>query len=113
MQMVCTGRRSSLGAAAAGTAPLVEVTTASGKSLGKVLRDVVGNKQSATGWSSYGSLMLGTQHGKVEIDYLDIVSVRRATSFVETKPAWLRRGRRGNNDGANRASHPSIRGHLP
>jgi len=38
--------------------------------------------------SSYGSLMLGTN--TVGIDYLDIVPVRRAPSFVETKPVWLR-----------------------
>jgi hypothetical protein len=38
----------------------------------------VGNSQSAKGWSSYGSIVIATELGKVEIDYLDIVLMHTA-----------------------------------
>ena len=44
---------------------------------------MVGNTQSAKGWSSYGSILLATERGKVEIDYLDIVSMQKALSAGE------------------------------
>jgi hypothetical protein len=64
--------------------PLLEVTTASGKTItGQLLRDVVGNQQGPRGWSSYGSILLSTERGKMEIDYLDIVSVQKKGSPTE------------------------------
>lgn len=58
--------------------PYVEVVTASGKShTGQLLRDLVGNTPKVGGWSSYGVITLATERGKVEIDYLDIVTVQR------------------------------------
>jgi hypothetical protein len=72
-------------------APLIEVTTVNGKTFrGQLLRDLVGNKQSAKGWSSYGSITLATQEGTVEIDYLDIVSVGKQSSCAEKQSVWLR-----------------------
>ena len=59
--------------------PRLEVVTAAGKAyLGQLLRAVVGNSQSAKGWSSYGSIVIATELGKVEIDYLDIVLMHTA-----------------------------------
>jgi hypothetical protein len=59
--------------------PLVEVVTASGKSYtGQLLRDLVGNTPKVGGWSSYGVITLATERGKVQIDYLDIVTVQRS-----------------------------------
>lgn len=77
--------------------PRLEVVTAAGTGcLGQLLRAVVGNTQSAKGWSSYGSILLATERGKVEIDYLDIVSMRKAPSSVQEKslPNVFRKTRR-------------------
>ena len=53
--------------------------------LGQLLRAVVGNMQRAKGWSSYGTLEVATERGKVEIDYLDIVSMQKVLSSVQDK----------------------------
>ncbi len=72
-------------------APVLDVTTANGKAFrGQLLRDLVGNKQSGKGWSSYGLITLATQDGTIEIDYLDIVSVVRQSSSAEKQSVWLR-----------------------
>jgi hypothetical protein len=70
--------------------PRLVVTTANGKAFsGQLLRDVVGNKQTAKGWSSYGSMCLATQDGKVEIDYLDIVTVQTKSAPQRKDSVWL------------------------
>ena len=66
--------------------PLLEVITASGETfVGQLLRDIVGNTQSAKGWSCHGSITLTTERGKVEIDYLDVVTVQKTLSLVLEK----------------------------
>jgi hypothetical protein len=75
--------------------PRLVVTTATGKAIsGQLLRDEVGNKQTAKGWSSYGSIWLATQDGKVEIDYLDIVIVQTKPVPEWQEPVWLNGGLR-------------------
>ncbi len=77
--------------------PRLEVVTAGGTAcLGQLLRAVVGNAQGAKGWSSYGSILLATERGKVEIDYLDIVSMQKALSSLQEKalPNVFRKARR-------------------
>lgn len=67
--------------------PCLEVVTAGGTvRLGQLLHAVVGNMQSAKGWSTYGSILLATESGKVEIDYLDIVSMHKALPSAEEEP---------------------------
>jgi hypothetical protein len=58
-------------------APELHVTTATQKVFsGHLVRDHVGNNARKGGrWTYYGSILLHTEHGEVEIDYLDIVSV--------------------------------------
>jgi hypothetical protein len=59
--------------------PRLEVVKAAGKAfLGQLLKAVVGNSQSAPCWSSYGSIVIATELGKVEIDYLGIVLMHTA-----------------------------------
>jgi hypothetical protein len=81
--------------------PRLEVVTAAGTArLGQLLRAVVGNTQSAKGWSSYGSILLATERGKVEIDYLDIVSMQKALSAGEKSlPNVFRKTRRPSKKG--------------
>ena len=70
--------------------PCLEVITAGGKAiLGQLLRAVAGNKQNAKGWSSYGTIELATECGKIEIHYLDIVSMQGA--FVGTGEIFAER----------------------
>jgi hypothetical protein len=72
--------------------PYVEVVTASGKSYtGQLLRAVVGNTPRVGGWSSYGAITLATERGKVEIDYLDIVTVQRPLQELLEPAAYLLR----------------------
>jgi hypothetical protein len=61
--------------------PDVVVTRTNGKKIaGQIVRDVVVNKPSKKGgpWVCVGVVTIATSHGKVEIDYLDIVLVERA-----------------------------------
>ena len=64
--------------------PRLEVVTAAGTAyLGQLLKAVVGNSPSAKGWSSYGSIVIATELGKVEIDYLDVVLLRKAPAKAD------------------------------
>ena len=68
----------------AAPSPRLQVITASGKAiLGQLLRAVAGNTQGPKGWSSYGTMELATERGKIEIDYLDIVSMEKARSSTQ------------------------------
>jgi hypothetical protein len=71
--------------------PNLEVITASGKTyVGQLLRDLIGNTPKVGGWNSYGVLTLATERGKIEIDYLDVVTVQKALqSKSETQPYML------------------------
>jgi hypothetical protein len=70
--------------------PLLEVTTAGGNTfVGQLLRAAVGNRQGAKGWSSYGAIMLATERGKVEIDYLDVATVEVARPPEPEAPSLL------------------------
>jgi hypothetical protein len=72
-------------------APHLEITTANGNAFkGHLLRDTVGNKQTAKGWNSYGSICLATEVGKIEIDYLDIVTIHRKPTSTPKVSVWLR-----------------------
>ena len=64
--------------------PNLEVITASGKTyVGQLLRDLIGNTPKVGGWNSYGVMTLATECGKIEIDYLDVVTVQKA---LQSKP---------------------------
>jgi hypothetical protein len=76
--------------------PLLEVIMANGKAIfGQLLRAVVGNTQNGSAWKSFGSMTLATEHGKIEIDYLDIVTLQEVLAQPESVPPPLAtRGRR-------------------
>jgi hypothetical protein len=75
--------------------PLVEVVTASGKSVfGQLIRDVAGNAQTRKGWNCYGAIMLSTEQGKVEIDYLDVVTVEKSVPRTRDIRVPMRKARR-------------------
>jgi hypothetical protein len=77
--------------------PNLEVITASGKTyVGQLLRDLIGNTPKVGGWNSYGVMTLATERGKIEIDYLDVVTVQKAQQAKpDAQPYMLAiRGRR-------------------
>lgn len=70
--------------------PYLQVITASGrKHLGQLVRDVVGNTPKIGGWHAYGQITLSTEGGKVEIDYLDVVTVQRIQQAQPEQQSYI------------------------
>ena len=58
----------------------LEVITAAGRRyVGHLLKAVMGSSPKIGGWDAFGRLTLGGDEGKVEIDFLDVVTVSRMT----------------------------------
>lgn len=70
--------------------PYLQVITASGrKYLGQLVRDVVGNTPKIGGWHAYGQITLSTEGGKVEIDYLDVVTLQRVQQAQPEQQSYI------------------------
>jgi hypothetical protein len=69
--------------------PDLRVTTAAQKTyVGQLVRDQVGNNARKGGrWAYYGTVVLLTDDGEVEIDYLDIVLIEPKGSISPARPA--------------------------
>jgi hypothetical protein len=68
--------------------PDLRVTTAGQKTyVGQLVRDHVGNNARKGGrWAYYGAVVLLTDEGEVEIDYLDIVLIEPKGSIATGSP---------------------------
>jgi hypothetical protein len=80
--------RSLLGNLRLHPSPDLHVTTAGQKTYrGQLVRDQVGNNARKGGrWAYYGTVVLLTQEGEVEIDYLDIVLVEPRDPSAPSDP---------------------------
>jgi hypothetical protein len=71
--------------------PLLQVLTVHGRSfLGRLMQDLTGSTRTRDGWSCFGSITLETERRKIEIDYLDVVTVERAGLKPRTKSGTKR-----------------------
>lgn len=82
--------------------PDLRVTTAGRKTYtGQLVRDQVGSNARKGGrWAYYGAVVLLTDRGEVEIDYLDIVLIEPKGSIATGSPATGDAAPCGSQDGS-------------